>query len=1318
MYENTTTEDYRALARTCMSEHYWPYYVASIVAVFFGGLLWILAYRALVRIIAWFIKRRRIAQFVHCDWQAGACTGGGGGSSTFLDVPASNSQLSGLDQWDRRSNRCNNQGRMIRMRLMRGYSTVRNCFRASAIRLLSYQYFTGRTFIALSMFLSLASFGIYVSEASQWPNEIEKCGHKGRTHRLLDFLFNLFFLLHFIIRWAAADNKLVFWVEPFSLLDYCTVPPCLLAFALQRSWMGLRFMRIFRLFNLAEVLHNLNIIKSASGLRFCQLTSFFFAIWTFFFWFSTGAGMIFLLENTGDPFGSQPYGNAVRLTYGQCLYFAIVTMSTVGYGDITPQTMLGRIFTSVFILCALAAFASCIPEIVEMFLASSKYSGAYASRPGRRHVVVCGDVTTESVKHFLDDFLHPDRRRTDVEVVFMNRSKPDLRLQSLLRRHFSRVKYLEGTVMNHTDLGRANMTAADACLILANSRAVDPAQEDAANIMRVVAVKNYASNVRVIVQLLQQCNKYTSRSAWCCSLIDRYSVYIVVFLQSHLLNIPTWNWHAGDEIVCFSELKLGFLAQSCLAPGFSTLLTNLFSMRSLHGQEAIAGAAIAIEDVAIANAGSTSLVATSTADRGKTDQQEDAETPQKELHAAAMPSLALRFSKNFRKFYKNSIRCKPQGLINLNRLERGLLLSAESADAITAANAPWLREYLHGVSMELYSASFSSAFDGFTFAEAAKVCMQRLELMLIAILVQSAEEEGDGGTEHYPYLVINPPSTPHSVIHTGTIGFFICDSQEIASRATNYCLRCHKDAKTFAQIRKCGCKSQGFRERIRNLRNRISAEIGDSSRPSSRLAPPTPSSFNQSASKLFQQSATTPLSQVEESEVIEKSVMRDNGANKIDITGVYYWCPKRHLSCAILPNNHNVESEISEAETNKYLRNHILVCLLAGEKAPRLGLRSFVLPLRASNIPAHQLRPIIFLTSHEYIAEEWQQMENFPDIYFLPGSPLNRRDLWAARIQLCSVCVVIGVPESNHVDDPYLLDKEAILCSLNIRALKIPPSLRQSVSDDIAARSSGAEIPLLTSLCMDSNIHFLDPEDFETGNADIDIFLTMPFARGLAFTGSVLDALVSTAYFDRNAMTLIRYLVTGGTTPVLEQWAAYGGDFYDNLQITDTGEAHVNEFLETLRRNNSKRPTIAQLSFNDPRLAQILEGHNNDVGGIAFGNLFCRALEEHGILCLGLFRLNTSSSIRRAGTSSYSLNRQGSTVRRASACSPPEPVKMRILFEERLDVKPPTDAKKLVDRMNLPLGPNSANNRFVITSPPYNFPVYTSDLVFCLIPCM
>lgn len=420
---------------------------------------------------------------------------------------------------------------------------------------------------------------------------------------------------------------------------------------------------------------------------------------------------------------------------------------------------------------------------------------------------------------------------------------------------------------------------------------------------------------------------------------------------------------------------------------------------------------------------------------------------------------------------------------------------------------------------------------------------------------------------------------------------------------------------------------------------------------------------------------------------------------------------------AILPNNHNIKSEISDNDACKILQNHILVCLLAGEKAPRLGLRSFVLPLRASNIPANELRPIIFLTSYEFIAVEWDELEHFPAVYFLPGSPLNRRDLWAARIQLVSICVIIGVSETVKVDDPYMLDKEAILCSLKIRALKIPPSLRLSVSGDIAeARSSGAEIPLLTALCMDSNIHFLDPDDFETGKADIDVFLTIPFARGLAFTGSVLDALVSTAYFDRNAMTLIRYLVTGGTTPVLEQWAAFGGDFYDNFQmdITRGGATNqVSEFLATLRRNHAKRPTIAQLSFNDPRLATIVQNYGDPMLGITFGNLFCKALEDYGILCLGLFRLSApSSTLRRAVTSTISLNRPPQMVRRARACSPSEPAKLRIYFEEHNNFKLQPEPKNLMERMNLP------NSRFVITNPPYNFPVYGSDLIFCLIPCM
>lgn len=56
-------------------------------------------------------------------------------------------------------------------------------------------------------------------------------------------------------------------------------------------------------------------------------------------------------------------------------------------------------------------------------------------------------------------------------------------------------------------------------------------------------------------------------------------MYIVDF-QAYLLNIPSWDWKQGDDVICLAELKLGFIAQSCLAPGFSTMMANLFAMRS------------------------------------------------------------------------------------------------------------------------------------------------------------------------------------------------------------------------------------------------------------------------------------------------------------------------------------------------------------------------------------------------------------------------------------------------------------------------------------------------------------------------------------------------------------------------------------------------------------------------------------------------------------------------------------------------------------------------------------------------------------------
>lgn len=56
------------------------------------------------------------------------------------------------------------------------------------------------------------------------------------------------------------------------------------------------------------------------------------------------------------------------------------------------------------------------------------------------------------------------------------------------------------------------MHEADACLVLANKYCQDPDAEDAANIMRVISIKNYSDDIRVIIQLMQYHNKVTRLS--------------------------------------------------------------------------------------------------------------------------------------------------------------------------------------------------------------------------------------------------------------------------------------------------------------------------------------------------------------------------------------------------------------------------------------------------------------------------------------------------------------------------------------------------------------------------------------------------------------------------------------------------------------------------------------------------------------------------------------------------------------------------------------------------------------------------------------
>ncbi|XP_043993304.1 calcium-activated potassium channel subunit alpha-1a isoform X7 [Gambusia affinis] len=998
--------------------------------------------------------------------------------------------------------------------------------------MISAQTLTGRVLVVLVFALSIGALGIYFIDSS---DPIESCQNFYKDFTLqIDMAFNVFFLLYFGLRFIAANDKLWFWLEVNSVVDFFTVPPVFVSVYLNRSWLGLRFLRALRLIQFSEILQFLNILKTSNSIKLVNLCSIFISTWL------TAAGFIHLVENSGDPW--ENFENSQSLSYWECVYLLMVTMSTVGYGDVYAKTTLGRLFMVFFILGGLAMFASYVPEIIELIGNRKKYGGSYSAVNGRKHIVVCGHITLESVSNFLKDFLHKDRDDVNVEIVFLHNISPNLELEALFKRHFTQVEFYQGSVLNPHDLARVKIESADACLILANKYCGDPDAEDASNIMRVISIKNYHPKIRIITQMLQYHNK------------------------AHLLNIPSWNWKEGDDAICLAELKAGFIAQSCLAQGLSTMLANLFSMRSF----------IEIEE------------------------------------------------------------------------------------------DTWQKYYLEGVANEMYTEYLSSAFVGLSFPTVCELCYVKLKLLLIAIEFKSEQRESRSRKR----ILINPGN--HVKLQEGTLGFFIASDAKEVKRAFFYCKACHDDITDPKRIKKCGCKRliyfssakykyNGFvrspadgattprnsgSQKEAGVRFKADCNLVEDEHPST-LSPKKKqrnggmrNSPNCSPKMM---SRHDPLL-IPGNEQIENM---DMNIKRYDSTGMFHWSPSKEIEKVILTR--------SEASMT-VLSGHVVVCIFGDASSALVGLRNLVMPLRASNFHYHELKPIVFVGSLEYLRREWETLHNFPKVSILPGTPLSRADLRAVNINLCDMCVILSANQ-NNIEDTSLQDKECILASLNIKSMQFddsigvlqansqgftPPGMDRSSPDSSpvhgfvrqASVTTGSNIPIITELVNDSNVQFLDQDDDD--DPDTELYLTQPFACGTAFAVSVLDSLMSATYFNDNILTLIRTLVTGGATPELEGLLAEENALRGGYSTPQT-------------LANRDRCRVAQLALYDGPFADLGDGG-------CYGDLFCKALKTYNMLCFGIYRLRDA----HLGT------------------------------------------------------PSQCTKRYVITNPPYEFELVPTDLIFCL----
>ncbi|XP_073075016.1 potassium channel subfamily U member 1 [Manis javanica] len=97
----------------------------------------------------------------------------------------------------------------------------------------------------------------------------------------------------------------------------------------------------------------------------------------------------------------------------------MATASTVDFGDVVAKTCLGWTFIIFFTLGSLILFANYVLEMVELFANKRKYTSSYKVVKGKKFIMVCGNITVDSVTAFLRNFLHRKSGEINTEIVFL-----------------------------------------------------------------------------------------------------------------------------------------------------------------------------------------------------------------------------------------------------------------------------------------------------------------------------------------------------------------------------------------------------------------------------------------------------------------------------------------------------------------------------------------------------------------------------------------------------------------------------------------------------------------------------------------------------------------------------------------------------------------------------------------------------------------------------------------------------------------------------------------------------------------------------------